>query len=274
MKKSLTCLFAGMLASCCIISGTLSRTSAAEDSVPTIAAEEIAAQPGETVSVSVSVQHNPGIAALSLSIGYDAEKLTLLDAQSKTDWASAEFLAGGDTAANPYILNWDSDGTADFTADTVLTELRFAVKENTAGDAPVVITVNQESTFRADFTDAKFETRNGVIHISTPTTAPVTVTETTTVTAVTGTEPVQPAYLRGDVNNSGTVDVVDAQLALSAYTKLFTGKPSGLTDAEYRAANVNLDGGLSVDDAQLILQYYAKNGLANKPTTWEELIQS
>ena len=271
MNKKLTCLFARIMASCCIASGTLFRISAADDAKPLIAVQEVSAQPGETVSVPVEIRHNPGIAALSLSLSYDTEKLTLLDAQSKTDWDSAVFLAGGDTAATPYLLNWDSDGSADFSADCVLAELRFAVRENCgSGDAAVRIAVNQESTFRADFTAVSFETQNGAVHIAAATTAPETAAQTTTVT--TETEPAEQAYLRGDVDNNGIVDVGDAQLALAAYTRLFSGKPSGLSDAEYRAANVNFDNELSVVDAQLILQYYAKNVLAKKNVSWESLI--
>ena len=308
MKKRISCLLAAVLTCCSIPSGTWFETSAAEDNTPRIAAAEISAQPGETVTVPLTVQHNPGIAALSISITYDAGMLTLLDAQSKPDWDTAVFLAGGDKTQTPYLLNWDSEASTDYTADGILAELRFAVAEGVTGDAVIGVAVNQESTFHADFTESKFETQNGVIHIAAQTTAPVTTTETTTSTTETTTsttetttstteattsttvattteattettvtttaEPAQAAFLRGDVDDNGTVDVTDAQLTLAAYARRIAGKPLGLTDSQFRAANVNLDEQLSVEDAQFILKYYARNTVAKNPTTWEELLQS
>lgn len=302
MKKRISCLLAAVLTCCSIPSGTWFETSAAEDNTPRITAAEISAQPGETVTVPLTVQHNPGIAALSISITYDAGMLTLLDAQSKPNWDTAVFLAGGDKTQTPYLLNWDSEASTDYTADGILAELRFAVAEGVTGDAVIEVAVNQESTFHADFTEAKFETQNGMIHIAAETTAPVTTTETTTSTTETTTsttetttsttvatttteattettvtttaEPAQAAFLRGDVDDNGTVDVTDAQLTLAAYARRIAGKPLGLTDPQFRAANVNLDEQLSVEDAQFILKYYARNTVAKNPTTWEELLQS
>lgn len=309
MKKRISCLLAAVLTCCSIPSGTWFETSAAEDNTPRIAAAEISAQPGEIVTVPLTVQHNPGIAALSISITYDADMLTLLDAQSKPNWDTAVFLAGGDKTQTPYLLNWDSEASTDYTADGILAELRFAVAEGVTGDAVIEVAVNQESTFHADFTESKFETQNGMIHIAAETTAPVTTTETTTSTTETTTsttvtttsttetttsttvatttiettaettvtttaEPAQAAFLRGDVDDNGTVDVTDAQLTLAAYARRIAGKPLGLTDSQFRAANVNLDEQLSVEDAQFILKYYARNTVAKNPTAWEELLQS
>lgn len=288
MKKCISCLLAALLTCRCIPSGTWTETAAAEDNTPLIAAAEISAEPGETVTVPLNVLHNPGIAALSLSITYDASMLTLLDAQSKTEWNTAVFLAGGDKTQSPYVLNWDSEASADYSADGLLAELQFAVAEGVTGEAVIGVSVNQGSTFHADFTDAVFDTQNGLIRIAAATTTSTTETTTTTTTTtttatttatteITTTEtepvPVQADYLRGDTDNSGNVDVADAQITLNAYTKVISGKPTGLTDQQFRAANVNLDDVLSVEDAQYILQYYARNTLSKKTTTWEQLIK-
>ena len=283
MKKCLSCLLAALLTCRCIPSGAWTETAAAEDNTPLIAAAEISAEPGETVTVPLTVLHNPGIAALSLSITYDASMLTLLDAQSKAEWNTAVFLAGGDKTQSPYILNWDSEASADYYSDGVRAGLQFAVAEGVTGEAVIGISVNQGSTFHADFTDAVFDTQNGLIRIAAATTTSTTETTTTTTTTTTAatetttteTEPVsvQADYLRGDTDNSGNVDVADAQITLNAYTKVISGKPTGLTDQQFRAANVNLDDVLSVEDAQYILQYYARNTLSKKTTTWEQLIK-
>ena len=247
-------LLAGLLTVCAAGSGTFFRSSASVSAAegPTVSAPELWAKPGETVTVDITVQNNPGVAALSLNIAYDKQKLTLLDAKNSANWKSAEFLSGGDKSAVPYTLNWDSDGAADFTADCVLAQLTFAVSANASGDASIGIAVNQESTFHANFSNAKFDTQNGVIHIGTP--------------------PAQ-GPLRGDTDCSGEVDVTDAQLALGAYAELMAGKQSGLSDESFRAADVDLDGELSAPDAQYILLYYTQNTISMIPTAWEDLIR-
>ena len=264
-------LLAGLLRICtagaCILSQPSAAVTAAD--APTVSASEHWAQPGETVTVEIAVAHNPGMAALSLNIAYDKQKLTLLDVKNLANWNGAEFLSGGDRSATPYTLNWDSDAAADYTADGVLAVLTFAVSANASGDAPIGVALNQESTFHADFSDAKLDTQNGVIHIGAVTTTAVT--ETTAVTTAAETQP--PAPLRGDADSSGTVDVIDAQLALAAYAELMAGNPSGLSDTAFRAADVDLDGELSAPDAQYILLYYTENTIAMRPTAWEEIIR-
>ena len=166
MKKYVSVLFAGMLTAC-VCTGAFSASAAdsAASSTAVISAAEVWAKPNETVTVDITVQHNPGIAALSIRIDYDTKKLTLLDAKNKADWKSAEFISGGDKNAVPYLLNWDSDGTADFKQDCVLAQLQFAVNADASGDAIIGVTFDQGATFRADFSDAAFETQNGIIHI-------------------------------------------------------------------------------------------------------------
>ena len=252
MKKYVSILLAGMLTACvCTGAFSVSAADSAANSTATISAAEVWAKPNETVTVDITVEHNPGIAALSVRIDYDAEKLTLLDAKNKADWKSAEFIAGGDKTAVPYLLNWDSDGTADFRQDGVIAQLQFAVSADASGDAMIGVTFDQGSTFRADFSDAAFETQNGIIHI--------------------GEKPADEP-LRGDVDSSGSGDVTDAQLALSAYAELMASNPSGLSETAFRAADVDRDGELSASDAQYILQYYAQNTVAMTPTEWEEII--
>ena len=215
MKKYLSLLSAGILSACVCSAGAYLPADAAADTAATISVSEIWAKPGETVTVEIAVQHNSGFAALSLNIDYDTKKLTLLDAQNQADWKSAEFISGGDKTAVPYTLNWDSDGTADFTADCVLARLQFAVNADAADDAVIGVTVNQSSTFRADFNDAVLGTKNGIIHI--------------------GVSP-ETELLRGDVDGSGTVDVTDAQMTLSAYAESMAGNKSLLQACGYACA--------------------------------------
>jgi acyl-homoserine lactone acylase PvdQ len=59
------------------------------------------------------------------------------------------------------------------------------------------------------------------------------------------------------VNNSGTVDSVDASLVLAHYARISTNKEDSFTDAQKSAGDVNKDGQVNSIDASLILAYYA-----------------
>lgn len=81
-----------------------------------------------------------------------------------------------------------------------------------------------------------------------------------------------PELLRGDVDGSNSVSAKDAQLALIAYTKLFSQQGSGLSDLQFSAADANRNGTLDARDPQLILMYYVSNSVSGKSRTWEQLI--
>lgn len=103
-------------------------------------------------------------------------------------------------------------------------------------------------------------------------TAPVTTAIPTEMAPVVTTS-ASPALTRGDVTGDGDVSVDDAQFALKAYTNQVAGKGSGLSEAQYKAANVNHDAELSVDDVQNILKYYTEKKVAGKKDiTWDDIL--
>ena len=81
------------------------------------------------------------------------------------------------------------------------------------------------------------------------------------------------ADISGDISGDGAVSIEDAQLALKAYTEKLSGKPHGLTAAQFKAADVNHDGDLTVEDAQYILIYYTEKSVAGKNITWDDLLK-
>ena len=76
----------------------------------------------------------------------------------------------------------------------------------------------------------------------------------------------------GDADLNGDVDVTDAQSVLNIYADTLAGNTPQLQTEQTKAADVNTDGKIDSTDAQLILLYYVQNTLADKPTTWEELL--
>lgn len=106
-------------------------------------------------------------------------------------------------------------------------------------------------------TAKKSETTTSTTKITT-TAAKTTTSVSSTTTATTTTVVPQPSsYSLGDVNNSGTVDSVDASLVLAHYARISTNKEDNFTDAQKSAGDVNKDGQVNSIDASLILAYYA-----------------
>lgn len=77
-------------------------------------------------------------------------------------------------------------------------------------------------------------------------------------------------YLKGDVNEDGTVDINDAFLALSAYSAISAGKEMPLKDAAFLAADTDEDGEVTLDDAFRILSYYSLSA-AGREADWEKV---
>jgi hypothetical protein len=61
----------------------------------------------------------------------------------------------------------------------------------------------------------------------------------------------------GDVDDSGTIDAIDASLVLTAYALKATGQEVNLDEEHLVAADANKDGAADAVDASLILSYYA-----------------
>lgn len=84
--------------------------------------------------------------------------------------------------------------------------------------------------------------------------------------------PPAPRYLLGDIDDDGTVQLEDAQLAVNAYAEALIGQDTGLTEIQRKAADPNGDGVLTAEDAQYILMYYAANTLAGSARSWIDII--
>lgn len=72
-----------------------------------------------------------------------------------------------------------------------------------------------------------------------------------------------------DVDGDGKADAVDASMILAAYSNLSTGKPSGLNEAQEKAADANMDGKIDASDASLVQSFYAQISVGNYPGTLE-----
>lgn len=120
-------------------------------------------QPGDQVSVTVSVSGNPGIAYLKLKIGYDASQLTLTGA-TNSGLLSGTFTTSKTTDTNPYVLQWM--GAENATGNGVAATLTFQIASNaSAGDKAISVSVDE--CYNESFDDVTLSTSNGKVTVNT-----------------------------------------------------------------------------------------------------------
>lgn len=138
------------------------------ESYPTIMIGSVDGKPGDTVSVPVTVDNNPGIVALRIFVGYDAEKLQLIDAQDGTVFPAGRSTFNKSLLANPYIMLWD-DGTTktNYSDNGILVTLTFIILDSVKeGNIPIMVTYDSKSTFNVDMTEVPFAMQSGSVTVT------------------------------------------------------------------------------------------------------------
>ncbi len=150
MKRILSCILVLILIFTSV-STTAVLALAAE--TPTISFNSVEAETGDTVSLQLSINNNPGIAGLAVSLKYDTDALALTETKKGT-------LFSGFTAAKNFA--WDE--SEDVTADGVLATFTFAVSE-TANPGDYGIEVIVRSCTNENLDDVDCNVQNGKITV-------------------------------------------------------------------------------------------------------------
>ncbi|MCQ2416710.1 MAG: GDSL-type esterase/lipase family protein [Oscillospiraceae bacterium] len=82
------------------------------------------------------------------------------------------------------------------------------------------------------------------------------------------------AAVKGDMDNSGIVDGMDAQMVLSVYCDTVMNKPldSLITYRQMLSCDIDGDGKFTSLDAQYVLSYYLSNNVLHQPVSWSQLV--
>jgi hypothetical protein len=133
-----------------------------------IAVASSVADPGGFADVSVSFAHNPGVAAFSLRMDYDAAMLTpvsieqgaVLDVGSLT----SNLHAGDDSSKLAFVSAvWVNP--ENFTGDGVVYTVKFKIGEFASGGIPVSISYDAGGIVNQNYEDIEAEIENGSISI-------------------------------------------------------------------------------------------------------------
>ena len=157
----------------------------------TLAMSSAEASRGGTVTLTLSIEQNPGINALQLSIAYDA---SVLELTGVSDAGILGSIAINETYPSPYPMAWiDAETQGNNTATGTLATLTFKVS-TAAEEGDTQVTASCVSAYDTD-------------------------QQPVTVTAATGTVSITNSVLLGDLNGDTAVDSADAIYLL--YNTLF-----------------------------------------------------
>ena len=132
---------------------------------PTVRVERSEAAPGETITLPVAVENNPGIFALTFSFRYDTSRLKLTNVAPNTQSFPGTWQAGSLKGAT-----WVSNAGDIVVNDTILT-MSFEVLKNAAdGDAQVEVVLGE--ILNEDMDDIAFTSVPGAVSISSGETPP------------------------------------------------------------------------------------------------------
>ena len=76
----------------------------------------------------------------------------------------------------------------------------------------------------------------------------------------------------GDINEDGSIDPIDASMALSIYANLAASKTYKATDEMKKLSDVNMDNKIDALDASYILKYYAISSTSKDVMDWENIL--
>lgn len=145
-------------------------------------AADVTAKPGESASVSVTMEGNPGITYLKITVSYDANALTL---KSASDAGLLKGYTAGDVSANPYTVVWST--TSNISDNGKILTLDFEVK-NDANDGEYPISISIKEASDQEEKDVDVSVSADVICVKAPETTTEKPIDPTTTTKPTTTE--------------------------------------------------------------------------------------
>ena len=208
-----------------LVNGTI---SVEDPNAPKIVVEEVDGTAGNTVDVKISIENNPGIIAMKLSMNYD-DSLTLTNV---ADGLLPKVAHSQTIDTKPYIMSWGDDvATENITGDGTVATLTFEIASDAVGGSvlPITVTYNAADIYDVNTNPVAFNVQNGSVNIIT--------------------------YLIGDVNMDNAVNTKDRTF-LARYLAEWPSYMNGVVSLS--ASDVNADGNVDTKDRTVLARHLAE----------------
>lgn len=134
---------------------------------PAFVVEKATASAGETVTVTVNLNNNPGILGMTLTLSYDSNALTLKNASSGSAVNDALTFTKPGKFTSPCNFTWDGiELKTDQIKDGELLTLTFDVASNAAkGVYPISLSYDEDSIISAELVPIEVAVVNGNVTV-------------------------------------------------------------------------------------------------------------
>ena len=133
---------------------------------PTISSEEITASVGDTVVIPVSIKDNSGLMGYKISVSYNADQLTFVDASCADDWSDGNFVFN-DKAG---IISVVWTGAENNNSNGLLFNLSFKINDDVEpGIAVLNVICDESNTFNDEYSDVEINCESIVVDFRTVT---------------------------------------------------------------------------------------------------------
>lgn len=145
-----------------MIVSVVSSVSATES--PQIIASDAEGCSGDTVDITVSLENNPGIVSMTLTVDFDENVLTLIGV-SDTSLMPGQMHTT--RKVSPYILTWENDTSkTDYYADGTLVTLSFQISETAkVGEYSITLDHPWDGIYNYDIENIDFILNSGTVRV-------------------------------------------------------------------------------------------------------------
>lgn len=198
-----------------------------DENAPCITVDSKNAKAGQSVTLDVVLENNPGMWGMDLVVEYDKTQLTLTGVTNGTVFADSEWVKGN-LSGEKYILSYEANEIENNTNNGVVATLEFMVNEGATVDSLAAVTVSYKmgDIINIAFDDIGVAVVSGGVNIV--------------------------DFIYGDLNSDGVVNKKDS-LLLKMYLA------GNTTDIDTDAADVFTDGSVNKKDSLLLKRYLAGN---------------
>lgn len=181
--KKITKRLASLL--CAVLALTLLLPAAFAAETVTVALSSVSGQPGQTVTVDVTISEKSNAGNGSMIVGYDPAKLEFVSAEGGDfgGMAAVGLAKGADGKEIPGQVSVAFIMSDTLQKEAVLAKITFKILDD-SGSIPLTLTMKEIVAYAADGTETDLmdtvKTENASVSIKVPTTAPSTTKPTTT----------------------------------------------------------------------------------------------
>lgn len=138
---------------------------------PKVAIGSVTGEPGETVTVDVTLSNNPGLQSMRVEVNYDTGVLECTDIAEKNVFGTGSYLTPSDLSKNKLVLNWNTSDMMNVSTNSVLATMSFKIKDTAVnGKTELKLTTTDGNTYNYDYdtdtyTDYGIDFTNGSITV-------------------------------------------------------------------------------------------------------------